>query len=275
MCILARLSILLICAGILAGVLAWRSARGDPVVRRSTVALPAWPAGAPSITVALLSDIHIGNAAMDAGRLDRIVDQVNALRPDLVLLAGDFIAGHDDTRAAQAAPQLVAPIARLNPRLGTIAVLGNHDWWTGPQDVRRALRRAGVTVLDNQSVRRGPLAIGGVGDRMTRHDRAVTTVAAMRGLGGAPVVLTHSPDLVRALPRSGVPLLLAGHTHCGQAVAFGRALGREPYLRRYRCGIVRDGGRATIVTGGLGASVPPLRIGAPPDLWLLTLRGRN
>ncbi len=251
----------------------YRQARADPIVRRATVVLPGWPSGAPPVTVALLSDIHIGSRTMDAARLTRIVDQVAALDPDLVLLAGDFISGHDPGSAAGVAPSLIAPLKRLRTRLGVVAVLGNHDWWTGIADVRSALERAGVTVLDNGAVRRGPLAIGGIGDRMTRHDRAVPTVARVRALGGAPVVLTHGPDVVRALP-PGVPLVLAGHTHCGQGVVIGRTLVREPYLRRYRCGIVRDGARATIVSGGLGTSVVPLRIGAPPDLWLLTLRGR-
>lgn len=250
----------------------YAQARADPVVRRATVVLPGWPAGARPVRLVLMSDIHIGSAAMDSARLSRIVDGVNALDPDVVLIAGDFVYGHAKGSARRIAPPLVAPLARLRPRLRTIAVLGNHDWWTGADAVRAALARAGVTVLDNRAVRVGPLAIGGIGDRMTRHDRPGATIAAMRRLGGALVVVTHGPDVVPLLPR-GVPLVLAGHTHCGQGVIFGRALAREPYLRRYRCGIVRDRGRATIVTAGLGTSVVPLRIGSPPDLWLLTLRG--
>lgn len=253
--------------------LAYRNARADPVVRRATVEMPDWPAGARPVTAVLISDIHIGSAAMDADRLTRIVAQIDALHPDIVLIAGDLIFGHDRGNAARYAPRLVAPLAGLKPRLGTIAVLGNHDWWTGAGEVTAALRSAGIMVLENQAVRVGPLAIGAIGDRMTHHDRSAATVVAMLALGGAPVILSHGPNIAPILP-PGVPLLLAGHTHCGQGILFGRALGRQPYLRRYRCGIVRDGGRATIVTGGPGTSVVPFRIGAPPDLWLLTLGPR-
>src|SRR5918998_91242 len=72
-----------------------REAESRPVERRLRVALPGWPSDARPLKIALLSDIHLGNYAMDAGRLRRIVGQVNAARPDLILLAGDFVVGHD------------------------------------------------------------------------------------------------------------------------------------------------------------------------------------
>ncbi len=223
--LLAMTALAIVAAG---AVLAYgyREARADPIVRRADVVLPNWPANAHPVRVALISDIHVGSPAMDAARLARIVDRVNALDPDIVLIAGDFISGHDRGSSARLAPALVAPLVKLRPRLGTFAVLGNHDWWTGPRGVRSALEAAGITVLENRAVRVGPLAIGGVGDRMTRHDRAVPTLTALHALGGAPVVLTHGPDIVPVLPKLGVPLVLAGHTHCGQGVVFGRALVR-------------------------------------------------
>ncbi|WP_233150943.1 metallophosphoesterase [Sphingomonas mollis] len=261
---------LVMAGGVLA--VAHRQARADPVVRRASVALPRWPADAPPVTVALLSDLHVGNAAMDAERLARIVTQVNRLKPDLVVIAGDFIAGHTPADAS-AAPQL-APLRRLTPRLGTIAVLGNHDYWTDPSRVRATLRAAGVTVLANEAVQRGPLAIGGLDDQPTHHDRLPATLAAMRRLGGASVMVAHSPDIAPGLP-DDAPLLMAGHTHCGQIVLplYG-ALGHvSRFGDRYRCGVVREGDRTTIVGAGLGTSVLPLRLGAPADLWLVRLSG--
>lgn len=248
--------------------LAWMaaSARADPVVRRARVAMPDWPSGARPVTLLLWSDLHIGNRATDAARLTRIADQVNALRPDLVVLAGDFVAGHERADAAEA-PGLTAPLARLRPPLGTVAVLGNHDHWTNAAAVRRALQRAGVRVLANDAIRAGPLAIGSLDDGVTRHDRLPATLAAMARVGGAPVLLTHTPE-VPGFPRG---LVVAGHTHCGQIVLPFVGPPAEVTHERYRCGIVREGARATIVTAGTGTSVLPLRLGAPPDLWLLTL----
>jgi predicted MPP superfamily phosphohydrolase len=204
-----------------------------------------------------------------------VLDRIAAVRPDLALFAGDFISGHDPRTAVATAPGLTAAFRRLRPRLGTIAVLGNHDHWTDARRVTAALSAAGVTVLENRAVVRGPLAIGGVGDEYTQHDRVADTAAQVRRLPGAHLMLTHSPDIAPALPRD-VTLLLAGHTHCGQIMLpfFGAIAIPSRYGTRYRCGAVRDGARTVIVTAGLGTSVVPLRFGAPPDVWLITLGGR-
>ena len=255
-----------------AGLALWGhlNARADPIVRRANVDLPDWPAGAQPVTVALFSDVHIGNSTMDADRLTRIVAQVNALKPDLVLIAGDFASVNDSTGAPAGIATLVTPLSGLHSRLGTVATLGNHDEWTGPGVVRRTLEKAGITVLDNQAVQRGPLLIGGAGDRSSRHQSMPTLLRAMQPLKGARMVLTHSPDLAPMLP-ADISLMLAGHSHCGQIVLPLWGPLAEVTYRRYRCGIVREGARRTIVTAGLGTSVLPMRFGAPPDLWLLTL----
>lgn len=264
------LLLLLAIGAVLAGV-GYRNALADPVVRRATIALPGWPAGAPPIRVVLASDVHLGSKAMDPPRLARMARIIAALEPDLVLLAGDFMddRGRDKARAA---PSLTPALRGLRPRLGTVAVLGNHDHWTDPQAVARALRAAGVTVLDNQAVRRGPLSLGGVDDAFTDHADLPATLAAMRRTPGARVLLSHTPDIAPRLPRD-VTLLLAGHSHCGQVVL---PLIGAPVLpletgARYLCGLVREGARTTIVTAGLGTSNAPIRLGAPADLWVLTL----
>ena len=248
-------------------VMGYRSAIADPVVRRATVSLPDWPAGAEPVTIASVSDVHVGNAVMDSARFERVARGVTALRPDLIVLAGDFIAGHE-AADADAAPELSTGLKRLRAPLGVIAVLGNHDHWTSPARVRAVLEQAGVTVLVNGAVRRGPLAIGGVDDMVTRHADLPATRAAMLRAGGARVLVSHSPD---ASPRAKAGLVLAGHTHCGQVVLplFGSPVNVSRYGKRYLCGLVREGARTTIVSAGVGTSVLPLRWGAPPDLWLV------
>ncbi len=272
---------LLLLAGLLVGI-GLREAQSQPVERRLTLGLAGWPTDAPPLTIALLSDIHLGNRAMDEERLSRIVSEVNAARPDLVLLAGDFMVGHDAAGASQRAVGLQAPLSRLNARLGVVAVLGNHDHWTSPNAVRAALVRAGITVLGNGASRRGPVAILGIDDAFSGHDDAAATLASWRRVGGIPLVLTHSPDVVRKLP-GDLPIVMAGHTHCGQVVLpwVGPLLTRSPkqewrtlYDPRYRCGVVRDGSRVVLVTAGLGSGTSPIRLGAPPDWWLLRI-GRS
>lgn len=250
----------------------WLDARADPIVRRATIELPHWPDGAAPVTVALLSDIHIGSSVTDERRLRRIVAQVNALRPDLVLLAGDFVAGHDPEEGRNYAARLTGPLSGLRVRLGVVAVLGNHDHWTDPVAVRTALEQAKVTVVENGAVARGPLAIIGIGDAHTGHDSLPAALAAFHRVKGAPLMLTHSPDVAAGLPPGG-GVLLAGHTHCGQAVLpwWGPISVPSRYGNRYLCGVIREGRSTIIVTGGVGTSVVPLRFGAPPDLWLFTV----
>jgi len=214
--------------------------------------------------------VHAGNLAVTPARLERIAASINALRPDLVLIAGDFTPGEAEIDAASATARL-APLKGLRARLGVVAVPGNHDHWTGLGAVRTALATVGVTLLANQAAARGPLAIAAVDDDYSEHARPAKTIAAARRLPGAKLALTHSPDIAPRLPPD-FPLLLAGHTHCGQVVIpfYGSLDPVSRYEDRYRCGVIREGARTVIVTAGIGGSLP-FRLNAPPDIWLLTL----
>ena len=244
----------------------------DPVVRTATIKLPGWPTGAKPIRAVLISDIHLDNQAMDEKRLARIVTQISTLKPDIVFLAGDYIYGHDPAGANKYGSGLAA-LAKLRPPFGVVAVLGNHDQWTGAGTVRDMLTRAGVIVLENDAISRGPLAIGGVGDDFSGHANLPATLAKLRSLAGARVLLTHSPDIAPGMP-TDTSLLLAGHTHCGQVLLplWGPVSDVSRYGGRYRCGVRVEGGRRVVVTAGLGTSGPiAARLNAPSDLWLLTL----
>jgi len=247
-------------------------ARGNPVVRRATVALPDWPRGAKPVRVALISDIHMRSRSMEPERLARIVAQINALHPDLVLIAGDFIHKSRRGSAAQLGAGLVGPLSRLRAPLGAVAVLGNHDRYTGEDAVRAQLTAAHVHVLDDTAMAVGPLALGGIGDDSGRNVDVARTLAAVRAVPGARVLVAHSPDVAPLLP-ADTRLLLAGHTHCGQIVLpfYGPLASVTRYGERYRSGVRRENSRTVIVTCGLGTSGIPFRLGAPPDLWLITL----
>ena len=112
----------------LTGTLLWGflEARADPIVRRAEIVLADWPVGAPPLRLVLLSDVHAGNLAVTPARLERIVASINALRPDLVLIAGDFTPGEKEIDAASATARLT-PLKGLRARLGVVAVPGNHD----------------------------------------------------------------------------------------------------------------------------------------------------
>ena len=268
---------LLILAALLILLLGWCywTAIATPAVREARVELPGFPAGQAPVRVALLSDFHVQGPDMPPERVARIVAQVNALQPDLVLIAGDF-AGDRTLSTHVSTPETVAPLAGLRAPLGVIAVLGNHDYWRNGQEMRDALVRVHVRVLQNQAVQAGPLVIGGLDDQRTGHNRDNQTYSSMRALAGARVLLSHSPDPFATLPPD-IGLMLAGHTHCGQIrlPLFGALTNDSAYGERYACGYIEQNGRKLIVTAGLGASILPLRLLAPPDLWIVTIGPRT
>lgn len=260
------LAVAIVIAGLLLAI-GYRGALADPVVRDLRLAAPI-----PRTTIVLLSDLHVAGPDMPPERLARLVAQVNALRPDLVLIAGDFVGDKPVGTRRYSATDIAAPLATLRSRFGTIAVLGNHDHWRDAAAMRVALRAAGVTILDNDAVRAGPFAIGGLDDAMTDHADVSATIAALRPIDGIPLILSHSPDPFPELP-GDVPLMLAGHTHCGQIrlPIVGAVTYASEHGARYGCGLIREDGRLLVVGAGLGTSVLPLRFGAPPDLWRITI----
>ncbi len=244
----------------------------DPVVRHATIHLGNWPANIAPVRIALLSDLHVAGPDMPPDRLARIVAGVNAQHPDLVLIAGDFVSDKRLATRSYSTAQSIAPLNRLTSAFGTFAVLGNHDHWRDAAMFRRALPTAGVRLLDNEAAAAGPLTIIGIDDDFTHHAEPTRAFAAARTMAGPRVVLTHSPDIIPALPER-VALVAAGHTHCGQISLplIGPIATMSRYGKRFACGLIDDAGQPVIVGAGLGTSLAPLRIGVPPDYWIVTL----
>jgi uncharacterized protein len=270
--ILQRLFLALLLAGAVLLAFCYWTAVSDPVVRNVRLAAPGWPPGERPLRLLLISDVHVGGPDMPPERLRRIVGQINRLEPDIVLVAGDLVTDKRLATRYYSHDDAVAPLAALRPRLATVAVLGNHDHWRDAAAARRAPDRAGIHLLDNDAVQLGPVAVGGLDDDFTRHSDLPATLAALRELNGPKLILSHSPDPF-ADPAPDVFLMLAGHTHCGQASPplIGPLSTMSRYGRRYACGLVREGGRTLVVTAGLGTSGIPLRLGAVPDMWLVEI----
>lgn len=268
---LRLLGVILVAALALAG-WCYLNTLADPVVRRATVGVAGWPAGTPPLRVALISDVHVQGPDMPPERVARIVAQVNAQRPDIVLLAGDFVGDRTLGTRDYSDADIAAPLGRLSARLGVYAVLGNHDYgYRGPR-MQAALERVGIRVLQNRALRVGGLTLAGIGDEQSGHAAVPAVVRAAARLPGPLLAFTHSPDVIPDLPPQ-FGTVLAGHTHCGQIVLpwYGQLASASRYGDRYRCGVIRENGRTIVVGAGLGTSVLPFRLGAPPDWWLVTL----
>lgn len=253
---------------------AWHDTMRTPVVERLTVESRSMPAGAEPVTIALVSDIHVAGPDMPPERLMRIVTQIKALRPDMVMVAGDLISEKRTASHIYTPAEAIAPLGELVAPLGVVLVPGNHDHWAGWRKMAMALAPyPNITVLRNEALQRGPLVIGGVDDAFTKHDDLPGTVAAMAGKPGARIVLTHSPDVFPQVPVN-VDVVLAGHTHCGQ-IAWpwgGSPATMSDYGDLYACGVTRQHGKVLVTGAGLGTSLLPLRLFTHPEIWLIEIR---
>ena len=230
--------------------------------------LPRLPSPFDGLRVLLISDIHAGPFVSPAA-LERTIDRLVALEPDLILLPGDLLTAHVEEWFPNS-----NTFSKLRAPLGTFAVMGNHDHYTGcVERVIKLCEGAGVRVLNNRShtLRRdgAALSIAGVDDLlMGRPDLD----AALEGTEDPVILVSHNPDLLFDAARRGVALMLSGHTHGGQV-----RLPRLPVIvrqSRYRLdeGRYTTGNTQAVVSRGLGVVGVPFRIGCPPEAVLLTLR---
>ncbi len=253
------------------------------------------------LTIAVLTDMHVIEPWMGLVRLREIVDATNALKPDIVLLLGDYAAGRHIRRIGRVvAPEAwAAELARLSAPLGIHAVLGNHDYWddraaqrrqAGPTESHAALAGVGIPVYDNKAVRiahaGGAFWLAGIGDQWAFVPPGRSRLG--RGIGyrgvddlpgtmaqitdSAPVILmAHEPDIFPNVS-ARVSLTLSGHTHGGQISPFGFSpMIPSRYGMRYMYGHIIEDKRHLIVSAGLGCSLMPVRIGAPPEIVAIEL----
>ena len=253
-----------------------------PVIRHYVASPPGWPEGF-ALRIGVIADLHACEPWMSAERIRGIAEQTNALSPDLIVLLGDFNAGHRFVTGPVMPAAWADALSVLRAPLGLFAVLGNHDWLHGPvhgmpggpEEVTRALSGIGVRVLENEAIpidRGGKrFWVAGLADQlafaMVKHakprgaDDLAGTMKQVRD--DAPVLmLAHEPYVFHRMPER-VSLTLSGHTHGGQIVLPGIGPIVTP-SRRYNYGHIVEGDRNLIVSGGLGTSGVPMRFGVPP-----------
>jgi predicted MPP superfamily phosphohydrolase len=244
--------------------------QGRLSVSETQLTLHDGPTGRPPLRIAFASDFHAGPVT-SRDLLRHACDALAALRPDVLLLGGDFVA----IRAADA--EFLAEHLAVPAPCGRFAVLGNHDLRANRRQLLAALEDAGVDLLINRNVRLPApfdhIWICGLDDPTHGHPDADR---AFDGAAGTRVVLMHSPDGLLALGQRDFALALCGHTHGGQiAWPWGRPIhvpeGR--LSRRYASGCFDLGeGRTLLVSRGVGCSAVPVRVFAPPEVHLVELR---
>ena len=248
------------------------TALGPPDLLQVPVRLRRLDPAFRGFRIAVVSDIHLGPLAGRA-HTERIVDTVNAAEPDLVAIVGDLVDGTVAELGAAA-----EPLRDLSAPEGTFFVTGNHEYFVDDTaEWLTELERLGIQPLrnENTAIRRGDAAFDLVGvndiageqrDDPPDFDRALAGVDPSR----PTVLLAHQPVLVSQAAAHGVDLQLSGHTHGGQMWPFHYVVRMvQPSL----AGLSAVGDTQLYVTRGAGFWGPPVRIGAPPDVTVLTLEG--
>jgi predicted MPP superfamily phosphohydrolase len=222
-----------------------------------------------ALTVIHMSDFHIDDT-LPLQYYHSVVEQANGLQPDLVFITGDFVT---DTRHTGAVTEV---FSRVRSNFGAYAVLGNHDYWADAEVVRSAVREAGVVLLGN-SCRRVSVGDGrwakvcGCEHPWGRRLEAVGLVSADE----PAFILTHTPDNIYRLSRTGALAVFAGHYHGGQLKLplLGPLVVPSVYGRRFDHGHFLVNGTHLFVTGGVGAVAPAIRIFCRPDMFVVRFKG--
>lgn len=249
--------------------------RHDYVIEQVPIPLRNLPRALDGYTIAQLSDIHVGMFVGER-ELDAGIELVRQARPDMIVLTGDLI--DHDPRFIPALGRFCRRLSELGVRDGVVAIPGNHDYYTGIDEVLGTLRRAGVSVLRNNARvigdRGGSFALLGVDDVWAGRDRLSRGADLDAALAQVPrdlprVLLCHNPEFFpEASPR--VDLQLSGHTHGGQVniivrpadLVLGHGYVRGHYFR---------GDSQIYVNRGFGTAGPPMRIGSPPEVSRIVL----
>ncbi len=251
-------------------------------VQRLRLPLGDLPPKLDGFRVVVVSDLHRGPST-SVRFLRRVVEQVNELRPDVVLLPGDFVS-----KSSAYFRDIADLLAALNPTVAKLATLGNHDHWEGAPQARSALAQAGVDLLENrafyldefgqpsgEAVKRG-LCLAGVDDLWCGEPDLA------RALADAPpdvpcLLMSHNPDFAEeeAARESGlrVDLQISGHTHGGQVLlpGLGALATGSKFGLKYLYGMAQGPSWPVFTTRGVGTSIVPVRMGARPEVVVFEL----
>ncbi len=263
---------LVIGLGTLATVLGFAGARRRARVVEVEVPLRNLPAALQGFSIAQISDLHVG-ATIRRTYVERIVEAVNALKPDLIALTGDFVDGPVKELAAH-----TSPLQRLRARHGAFFVTGNHEYYSGAQAWTDEFRRLGLHVLLNEHAvidhDGAALVVAGVTDFSAHHFDPTRRSDPQVALAGAPgdavprILLAHQPRSADAAAKAGFDLQLSGHTHGGQFWPWNLFV---RFQQPFTAGLHRLNALWVYVSRGTGYWGIPNRFGAPSEITRLRL----
>ena len=244
-------------------------------VKRVPIGLKHFPVALNGLKIVQISDLHIGITVGEKW-LERLVDRINDLKPDLVAITGDLTDGDPDMLFAE-----IAPLANLKSTYGTFFVTGNHEYYSNVNKWIHHIKKLGVRVLRNESVSLGRdehrFYLAGVDDYASAgmtpgHGQDITSAVADIPKDEAIVLLAHQPRAVIEAAKKNVDLVLSGHTHGGQIFPFSLLVGlQQPYNK----GLYHHTAETDIyVNQGTFMWGPPMRLGTECEITELILSRR-
>ncbi len=253
-------------------VLAIRRARSPLFVRRVEFTLSRLPKALSGMTIAQLTDIHVGPTI---GRefIEEMVEKTNALKPDLICITGDLVDG-----SVALLRDGVAPLANLRATYGVFFVTGNHEYYSGADEWCAEVERLGIRVLRNEHVSVGPdgasIDLAGIfdwsgGQFSPEHAPSIAKALAGRDVSREVILLAHQPRAVLEAAEHGVGLQLSGHTHGGQIWPWNYFVALQ---QRWVEGIYREKETQLYVSPGTGYWGPPMRLGTRAEITQLVLK---
>ena len=256
-------------------------------VKEVTIESEALPRGFDGYRIVQLSDIHTGSWGNDTAPMLKAVNIINRLQPDLIVFTGDLV-----NNLASELDAFIPVFSQLKAKHGVYSVLGNHDYstyikWDTPlqqeaqlDSLKAKQARMGWTLLNNRHVKlhqqNDSIALIGVENsgRPPFPDHARLSEAMTGTAGMFQILLSHDPSHWRreVLPKTDIQLMLAGHTHAMQTRIFGFTPAQFVYPEND--GLYQEGEQMLYVNIGLGHLLYPMRLGAWPEITLLTLKAK-
>ena len=257
-------------------------------VKETTIESKDVPQGFDGYRIVQLSDMHVGSWNGNTQAMEKAVSIINDLQPDLIVFTGDLV-----NNLASELDNFIPVFSKLKAKDGVYSVLGNHDYstyvhWENPEDQKEELVRLkqkqaemGWTMLNNRHVKlynqNDSIALIGVENsgRPPFPDYAKLSEAMQGTEGMFQILLSHDPTHWRreVLPQTDIELMLAGHTHAMQTKIFGFTPAQ--FIYEENDGLYQEGKQMLYVNIGLGHLLYPMRLGAWPEITLLTLRKSN
>lgn len=252
------------------GMIGLFQARFKPLIQHVQLPMEKYSTNLGRLKIAQITDLHVG-PTIKVDFVQAVVDQVNALEPDMIFFTGDMVDGSVDHLEND-----VEPLRLLKARYGIYFVTGNHEYYSGAEQWVEKARELGMTPLMNEHITinfgTDKLVIAGVTDLMAHQMEANHKSDPIKALKDAPrdvptILLAHQPGTADQVQDLDIDLMVCGHTHGGQFIPFNWAVAEA---HKYISGLYEQGKMFVYVNRGTGYWGPPLRLGIPSEITLFT-----